>query len=152
MTSQVGVVYQPLGQKLYYAELGKGAFLNGAPISVSGKSNPAEAILLINHGYRQSDMERCVAVIQRLGPQYETRKFGATALELAWLAQGLADAFLCSGDELWDYAAGMLLIREAGGQVTDWRGHHFNGESSYMCASNGIFHSQLVNAVHDLQP
>lgn len=76
---------------------------------------------------------------------------GSTALELCYVAQGLADAFLDSGDELWDYAAGILLIQEAGGKVTDWKGNPWNNSNSFILATNGLIHKELVEQISDLQ-
>ena len=76
---------------------------------------------------------------------------GTTALELCYLARGSLDGFVCSGDEIWDFAAGLLIVEEARGTVSDWCGNTWNGTGSYILASNGHTHQMLVENVHDLQ-
>jgi len=73
-------------------------------------------------------------------------------MAMAWVAAGFGEAFMCSGDELWDFAAGIVLVEEAGGRLTDWRGRDWDGSNTFILASNGRLHNQLVERVQDLQP
>jgi myo-inositol-1(or 4)-monophosphatase len=68
------------------------------------------------------------------------------------VACGWGDAFVCSGDEIWDFAAGIVLIQEAGGRLTDWRGERWNGRHSFIFASNGTIHEDILQHLSDLQP
>lgn len=148
---ELGVVLNPLTGDWYAAERGRGCYRNGEPARVSDKADPATAVVFLQHGYQAPDRQRFAAVAQRLAVTSYARDLGTTALELAYVASGSADGHVCSGDELWDFAAGMVLVEEAGGRVTDWRGHPWDGESTYTLISNGHIHQYLVAAVGDLQ-
>jgi myo-inositol-1(or 4)-monophosphatase len=71
---------------------------------------------------------------------------------LSFVAAGAGDGWICSGDELWDFAAGMVLVEEAGGRVSDWRGADWDGQSTFTIVSNGAIHDFLTDTVSDLQP
>ncbi|MFH1571119.1 MAG: inositol monophosphatase [Gemmatimonadota bacterium] len=148
---ELGVVLEPLSGDWYAAQRGWGCYRNGQPARVSDKADPATAVVFLQHGYQVPDRQRFATVTQRLALTSYARDLGATALELAFVAAGAADGHVCSGDELWDFAAGMVLVEEAGGQVTDWRGRPWDGEGSYVLISNGRLHDYLVRAVGDLQ-
>jgi myo-inositol-1(or 4)-monophosphatase len=147
-----GVIYQPFSEKCYFAEKAKGAYLNGTEIKVSKNQNPESAILFINHGYARQARKQLVRLTDKLVYDYNLRTFGSTALELCAVAEGQADAYICSGDELWDYVAGLLLVQESGGRVTDWTGSKWQPKNDFILASNGYFHSKLVNQIKSLQP
>lgn len=147
----VGVILDPIRQECFYAEKGRGAYVNGRPIRVSSNQNLASSTVFVNHGYPKEDRERFVAVVSRLAENFFIRKFGTTALELAYVANGLVDAFICSGDELWDFAAGVRLIQEAGGRFTDWQGRDWDGSTSFILLSNGLLHDYLSDKIGDLQ-
>ena len=149
--SVVGVIYESVRDECFHAAVGRGAFLNEAPISVSSVHDIQAAVVFVNHGYAKEARERAAEVVERLIPYLYLRKLGTTALELAYVAAGRADSFVCSGDELWDFAAGVVLIEEAGGSVTDWHGRSWNGKSDFILASNGILGEKLVDHVSDLQ-
>ncbi|MBI2622885.1 MAG: inositol monophosphatase [Candidatus Levybacteria bacterium] len=148
---QLGVVYNPIINECFYAELGKGAYLNSEPIKISDKNDLQGSVIFANHGYGKHDKELFVEVIKKLSPFSSIRKFGTTALELCYVAKGSAEAFLSAGDELWDYAAGVILIQEAGGRVTDWNGKDWNNSNSYILASNGSNHEELLKALTGMQ-
>jgi myo-inositol-1(or 4)-monophosphatase len=148
----LGVIYNPWTKECYYAERGKGAFLNGNPIQIAKSLSSAASILFINHGYDFADRERYALLADRLAVEYSVRTLGSTALELCYVAKGVADAFICSGDELWDFAAGILIVCEAGGKLTDWKGYPWNGSHSFVFASNGAIHKTVVPMIQDLQP
>lgn len=148
----LGVIFNPMTEECFYAEKGKGTYLNGQPVHVSSKADPASTILFLNHGYRAADRKRYAIVADRFSTDYFVRTFGPTALELSSLAHGCAAGFICCGDELWDYAAGIVLIEEAGGRVTDWKGRHWSRSNSFILASNGSCHEELIEKIADLQP
>jgi myo-inositol-1(or 4)-monophosphatase len=147
----LGVIFNPMTDECFYAEKGKGAYINGQPIYVSTKTDPAATILFLNHGYRPTDRKKYATVADRLSTTYVVRTFGPTALELSYLARGCAGGFASSGDALWDYAAGIVIIEEAGGKVTDWKGRHWDRRDSFILASNGSCHAELIEKIADLQ-
>lgn len=148
----LGVILNPNTGDCYFAERGRGAYCNGHPIKVSANQDPAKSIIFLNHGYAADDIERMAELMRRLGSTYNVRTLGTTALELCTVAGGMADAFICSGDALWDYAAGGILVQAAGGKFTDWRGEAWNERNAFIFASNGVFHEPLLNEISDLQP
>ncbi len=148
----LGVILNPLTGECFFAEQGRGAFVNGRPIRVSANRDPAKSVLILERGYAEADLERMATLTRRLGQKYGVRILGSSAVELCAVASGTADAFICSGDELWDYAAAIPLIREAGGQLTDWRGQPWDPRHPFVLASNGLFHDMLVSEIADLQP
>jgi len=148
----LGIIRELHTGDIYFAEEGKGAYKNGKRITVVQHSdNP---LVFINNGYSNASKENAGLQLAKLASIIgDFRKFGSTAYELACLAEGKAAAFIASGDEIWDYAAGLVIVKEAGGHVTDWRGDPFEFKSSYIIASNGdrSLHKKLVEASSDLQ-
>lgn len=147
----LGVIFNPYTKEYFYAEKGHGAYRNGSPIQVSTNHQPAKSIVLLDHGYAEADVARMTTLYRRLGLKYGLRLLGTTALALTMVANGKADAFISSGDELWDFAAGVLLVQEAGGNFTDWRGQPWDGHTPFIFASNGRLHESLLPHIRDLQ-
>lgn len=145
----LGVIYNPITEELFYAEMGSGAYLNEEKLSVS--SNMVPPIVLMEVGYGNEYRDLFSGVVEKLVGSYSIRKLGTTALECAMVAKGAADIIVTAGDALWDYAAGICLIREAGGTVTDWKGKPWKNQTSYVCASNGIIHDDIVGRIWELQ-
>ena len=134
----VGVMFNPITNELFTAEKGKGAFLNGEKISCSDESS----IIFANSGYNLEHKEKFAQIVGS-SIDYSIRKFGTTAYELATIAKGGGDGFVAWGDELWDHAAGILLVREAGGIVTDWQGNEWSSDTNYVLASNKAIREDL---------
>lgn len=148
---ELGVIYHPLSGDCYRAERGRGAFCNGQRLRVSAVADPDLAVLFLTHGYPAADRARFGVAVQRFSRRSYPRTLGSTAVELSYLAAGRGDGWICSGDELWDFAAGTVLVEEAGGRVSDWRGREWDGESLFAVVSNGAVHDHLVATVADLQ-
>lgn len=122
----VGVVYDPNREELFAAERGAGATLAGDPIGV--RENPPLAEALIATGFAYDPVRRAeqAEVVRRLLPAVrDIRRAGSAALDLAWLAAGRLDGYYERGLNDWDWAAGSLLVREAGGTVEDLAGEPF---------------------------
>lgn len=146
---EIGVTFNPITSDCFYTQRGKGAYQNGKPIKVSSLS---ANLIFLSFGYTQEGRTRFVKAAEILLKNgYFIRKFGSSAIELCYLAKGTADAFICSGDELWDYAAGIILVEEAGGKVTDWKGNLWNNTNSFILATNGVIHEALLKQISDLQ-
>lgn len=142
----IGVIYNPLTRELFYGEETKGAYLNDQKINVSDKS----AIVFANHGYSLENQQKYLQVVTTLVGKYSIRKFGSTAYELATVARGAVDGFAAWGDELWDHAAGILLVREAGGIVTDWKNNEWTTDTNYVFAGNSQLHKALLPEIAKL--
>ncbi|MEM7031860.1 MAG: inositol monophosphatase family protein [Chloroflexota bacterium] len=150
-TFHSGVILNPSTGDCYYAEQGKGAFKNGQSIQVSNTSDLGLSLVCTSSGYAQEHKDTQAEVMLRLGGKCGLRRFGATALEMCLVAEGVAEAFICPGDSLWDYAAATLILLEAGGRFTDWHDVDQAGETMYICASNGNVHAKLLAHLKDLQ-
>lgn len=148
---ELGVIYHPLTGDCYAAERGGGSWRNDEPLSVSQVADPELAVLYLTHGYPAADRGRYGAALSRFAPRSYPRSLGSTAVELSFVTAGMGDGWICSGDELWDFTAGMVLVEEAGGRVSDWRGAGWDGESLYTVVSNGCVHDYIIDTIADLQ-
>lgn len=147
----LGVVVNPISGELFYAERGKGAFFNEKPIHVSDHVELKNSCIFPNHGYDAESTKNYVEVIKRLATNSYLRQFGSSALELCYVARGNVDGFICSGDELYDYAAGLVILEEAGGKVTDWNGGKWSSDNNFILASNAKMHEDLIVSLRGIQ-
>ncbi|MGQ0826669.1 MAG: inositol monophosphatase family protein [Actinomycetota bacterium] len=117
----VGVVAAPLLGRTYWATAGGGAFRDGRPISVSGRP-PEQSIVATGFPFRRKHLlEQYLPAFERVLHAFEdVRRVGAAALDLCWTAEGVFDGYFELRLGPWDVAAGGLIVREAGGVVTDW--------------------------------
>ena len=144
-----GLVYQPITDESFWAEKAKGAWLQDARLRVSGRRHLDEALIasgipFAGHG----DFGEWVKIFAAIGPQVAgIRRFGSAALDLAWVAAGRYDGFWESGLKPWDSAAGCLLVREAGGFVTNFKGISEPICAAQVLAGNDALHSRLHKIV-----
>jgi myo-inositol-1(or 4)-monophosphatase len=119
-----GVTYVPMMQELFWAEVGKGAFLNGAPIRVSDCARLEDAVVAIGIPFSGKPRQAQFAheIVQLTPRVASVRRLGAGAIDTAYVACGRFDAYWEQSVSPWDMAAGVVLVREAGGVVTDTRG------------------------------
>lgn len=141
---EIGVVYDPLRDEMFAAERGQGASLNGRRINVSRTMTLSSALLCTGFPYdvrQRSEFARHFAsfIMQAQG----VRRDGAAALDLAYVAAGRFDGFWEEGLKPWDVAAGILLIEEAGGRVSNYRGEVFDIHTPPIMASNGLIHDEM---------
>jgi myo-inositol-1(or 4)-monophosphatase len=119
----VGVVYSPVHAETFSARRGEGAWLNGRRLRVRGCRELERAMVATGFAYEADRRAEQAEIIRRLLPRArDIRRAGAAALDLAWVAAGRLDAFYERGLNVWDHAAGDLLVREAGGAVADLDG------------------------------
>ena len=140
-----GLVYQPLTDESFWAEKGRGAWLHDRRLRVSARRYLDEALLGtgIPHLGR-SDAPRWTRIYNALAPEVAgIRRLGAASLDFAWLAAGRFDGFWEDDLDPWDTAAGVLLVKEAGGFVSDYRGQDRMTERREYVAANGELHSKL---------
>ena len=118
------VVYQPITDETFWAEKTRGAWLQDKRLRVSSRRNMGDALIATGIPYGgHGDFGEWTRVLAEIGPQVAgIRRYGAASLDLAWVAAGRFDGFWESDLAPWDTAAGCLLVREAGGFVTDYRG------------------------------
>ncbi len=146
----IGVVYQPALKKLFVAERGKGALLNGKRIFVSRQKDPITMLIATDNSADPQTRRRNLATMSRIGLDVRhVRVFGSAALHLARLAAGSLDVYYRTTFHYWDVAAGVLLVQEAGGRVTDFFGKPFSRESEGVIATNGMAHTQIVSKLRN---
>ena len=144
----LGVVHDPMRGETYVAERGGGATLNGEPIRVSENDEPIRALLVTGFPYDRADMRAAVGLFGRLTELTQgVRRLGAAALDLCYVAAGRLDAYYEKGLHPWDVAAGSLIIKEAGGRITDYRGRELDLEGREVVASNGLLHPALLEVI-----
>jgi myo-inositol-1(or 4)-monophosphatase len=144
-----GLVYQPIGDELYWAERGMGAYHNNRRIRVSARQNLADALIATGLPFKGKPKHpRYMATLAAVMPEVAgIRRFGAAALDLAWVAAGRFDGFWEFGLSPWDIAAGILLVREAGGAVTDVEGGERMLESGTLIAGSPALMQPLAKLI-----
>ncbi len=142
----LGVIYMPGNSELYYAQKGKGTYLNGRRISVSQRGIK-QATLIFDSSIRYQKKAMLKALGGLVDQVFNVRMFGSTARGLTYIAEGKADVEVEYNDKVWDFAAGLLLIEEAGGKVTDLSGGKWNLKTRGYVASNGKIHNQVLSII-----
>jgi myo-inositol-1(or 4)-monophosphatase len=144
-----GVIYNPVSDELFTAEKGQGAFVNDRRLRVSGRKQLADAVLTtgIPHSHR-GDPDLFAREFRALSPLVAgLRRTGSAALDLAWLAAGRFDGYWERGLAAWDVAAGIVMVREAGGMVSDCDGKRTMLESGHILAANTDLHPLIEKAL-----
>jgi myo-inositol-1(or 4)-monophosphatase len=147
----VGVVYNPMANELFVAEKGKGAYVKGKPMSVSGEEKLIESLLATGlPADRTGALPVNLQGLNALCPKVRNiRIAGSAALHLAYVAAGRLSGFWEIGLNAWDIAAGALLVKEAGGMVTDTEGNPYSLSVRNVLASNGHIHSEFQAELAD---
>jgi myo-inositol-1(or 4)-monophosphatase len=147
-----GLVYNPANEDLFLAEKGKGAYLNDQRIRVAARKKLNEAVIACGLPHiGRGDFDVAGAELNAIQPQVAgLRRFGAAALDLAWVASGRFDGFWERNLSSWDMAAGIVLVREAGGFVSDIEGGNKIFESRDIIAGNDTIHRELVKILKPL--
>jgi len=145
------VIYDPMRDELFTAERGRGARLNGKPMRVSRTPELAEALVATGFPSRKRHDNPNIHFYQEFTLRsHGVRRAGSAALDLAYVASGRMDAFWEFKLNPWDTAAGILLVEEAGGRVTDFSGGPFRLDSREILASNGLIHEELLGFFNDM--
>ncbi len=144
-----GLVYQPITDETFWAEKGRGAWLHDRRLRVSARRDLADALIatgipFMGHG----DFAQWTAIFQAIAPEVAgIRRFGSAALDLAWVAAGRYDGYWESDLQPWDVSAGVLLVREAGGFVSDFRGGDRPFERNEFLAANDGLQPRLLKLI-----
>ena len=143
------LVYQPLTDESFWAEKGRGTWLQDQRLRVSARRDLTEALIATGIPFAgHGDFAQWTRIFGAVAPEVAgIRRFGAASLDLAWVAAGRFDGYWESDLQPWDVSAGMLLGREAGGFVTDFRGGDRAIERSEFLAGNDAIHSKLHKLV-----
>lgn len=143
---EVGVVYNPPLDECFSAINGEGAYLNGKPIGVSHTKELKRSLLATGFPYdRATSPENNVAEFNAfLMKAQGIRRFGSAALDLCYTAAGRFDGYWEMKLKPWDVAAGILILTEAGGRVTDYQGGDYSIYDRELLSSNGHIHNQMI--------
>ncbi|MEN8113367.1 MAG: inositol monophosphatase family protein [Actinomycetota bacterium] len=150
----VGVIYDPLRDECFSSAAGRGAHLNGKPISVSTTDDLDRSVTATGFPYDHGDYpdEYAGVVGAVLARVNGIRRFGSAALDLAWVAAGRYEAYWELGLAPWDQAAGIAIVREAGGMVTDFSGSDSVPTTPVVLSSNGLVHDTLRRVIEPALP
>jgi myo-inositol-1(or 4)-monophosphatase len=146
-----GVIYDPTRDEMYWAEKGAGAFQNDRRLRVSARRQLGEALIATGFPFRGRPQHPAynAALARVMEATSGVRRFGSAALDLAYLAAGRYDGFWEFGLQPWDLAAGLLLVREAGGFVSDLAGGQGMMKSGDVLAANAHLHLPLAALIKD---
>ena len=146
-----GVVYDPLRDEMFSAELGRGTTLNDRPIRVSTRAELGQAVLSTGFPYdiRTNPQNNFAQFVYLQRRTRAVRHLGSAALDCAWTAMGRLDGYWEFGVKPWDVGAGALLVREAGGWVTSVYGNEDFLSSDSIVVSNGLLHEPLLRLLNE---
>ncbi len=144
-----GAIFDPIRNEFFFAEAGKGAFLNDRRLRVAGRKRLDEALFatgipFMGRGSDEQHDHYLAELKTVMGSSSGVRRMGSAALDLAWVAAGRVDGFWEHGLEIWDVAAGVIIVREAGGMVSDHQARSKALESGNIVAGNSSMHSGLL--------
>jgi myo-inositol-1(or 4)-monophosphatase len=144
-----GLVYQPITDESFWAEKSRGAWLQDRRLRVSARRNLDEALIGTGIPFaNRGDANQWMRIYAELGPRIAgIRRNGAASLDLAWVAAGRLDAFWENDLAIWDTAAGCLLVREAGGYVSDFRGRSAPICAETVLAANDSLHPKVLKLI-----
>jgi len=146
-----GLIYNPASEELFIAEKGKGAFMNEQRIRVAGRKRLAEAVIAC--GLPHIGRGNLALARQETGAMQEhvagLRRFGAAALDLAWVAAGRLDGYWERDIKPWDMAAGLILVREAGGFVSDCDGGGDMFAKGHVVAGNESIQKEVLRVLKE---
>jgi myo-inositol-1(or 4)-monophosphatase len=147
---QFGVIFNPFTKETFSAIRGKGAFLNGQPMQVTDTATLADSLMAIGTSpYDRQLIPQNWALFQKIHSCcLDVRRSGSAALDLAYVAAGRYDGYFERNLKPWDMAAGILLVQEAGGHVTDYTGKAIDvNYNSDICAANGKINKELLAVI-----
>jgi len=146
-----GVIFDPVHNEMFAAERGSGAQLNNRRIHVSAVSRLNEALLATGFPSRKRHLHVNVHFYYELAMlSHGVRRAGSAALDLAYVASGRLDGFWEFGLHPWDMAAGILLVREAGGQCSDMQGGNVDLRGPHLLADNGLIHDETLSVFAEI--
>ena len=145
-----GVVYNPITDELFYAEKGNGAFLNGKNIYVSKTPLLQQSLCATGFPYIKDKLPELMQILEKtLSSTRGIRRAGSAALDLCYTAKGVFDLYYETSLKPWDISAGMIILSEAGGKVTDIKGGNRPLNTGELIASNGLVHNEFINLISD---
>lgn len=144
----LGVIYIPFSKELFWAEKGKGAYVNKDKINVSKTDNLKSAFITYCHGYKDVNVKRMLKAYSHFKVEsFEARQLGSAVVEFTWVACGRTDTIFIPGTNAWDVASGAVIVKEAGGGVTDFKNKEWDIKSSDIVASNRLIHDNILDVL-----
>ena len=142
-----GMIFNPITNEMFYAEKGKGAYLNNSRIRVSSRKNVDECVILtggpvLSYKNKEIFFKEYENVTRKVAA---TRKLGSSALDLAYLASGRCDGVFERNLNYWDIAAGIIIVKEAGGTITDFKGGDKYIEERNLLGTNSKIDKELIS-------
>ena len=150
----LAIVYNPILDELYEAKIGKGAFLNGEKLEVSKEENFQKSLIATGFPYtsgsNEDDLNDVVKKIKDILPLcQDLRRLGSASIDLCMVARGTFEAYYEMNLKPWDVSAGVLILSEAGGKITNINGDEYNlFEDKYIVATNGKIHDKLIEKLN----
>ena len=145
-----GIIYDPIKDEMFVGEKGNGSYLNNQRIRVSARSKLKDCIIYTG-GPRQNSKDRELSLNEykkfSLVLQTPVRKMGSAALDMAYVAAGRCDGFWQRNLNYWDYAAGIIIVKEAGGFVTDFEGNNKYIENETILATNSKINEEMIDVL-----
>jgi myo-inositol-1(or 4)-monophosphatase len=142
----VGVIYMPIGDEMYVAVRGNGAYLNSKKIHVSKR--PIRQATMVHDSSIRAFKKNMIKNLSVLSEKvFNLRMYGCSVRGLTYLAQGKVDVVVEYEEKIWDCAAGLLLAHEAGGKITDFQGKQWDIKTSSYIASNPVIHKEILNVL-----
>ena len=147
---KLGAVFNPFMNELFFAERGKGAFLNNRPLKVSNNDQLESACLVTGFPYRWVEVHMDpISVFERfIRMGLPVRRLGSAAIDLCWVAAGRFDGFWEYNLNPWDIAAGYLITEEAGGRISNFNGDPYSVYDKQTLATNGKIHEDMLKIIN----
>jgi myo-inositol-1(or 4)-monophosphatase len=147
-----GLVYNPMSGEVFYAEKGKGAYLNDKKISVTKENNLKKSLLVTGFPYvsKNCPYKPVESFSRFINMDIPIRRLGSAALDLCWTALGRFDGFWEYNLNPWDVAAGYLIMTEAGGKVSDFKNGKFSIYGKEILATNGLIHDDMLKVLQNI--
>lgn len=147
----VGVIYDPVRDEMFVAEKGKGAYVHGVKTAVSAESSFGDSLIAVGFPPDRTFAQPAnLAGLQSVLPKVRgIRAGGSAALHLAYVAAGRVSGYYEVGLSPWDSAAGVLLVKESGGKVTDTEGNPYHIGTRHVVASNGLIHEDILASLKE---
>lgn len=148
----IGVIYDVMRDEIYSAEKGSGAYRNQKRINVSDNSNLEKSLLVTGFAYdREDDYKEAIQIFGSfLTKTRAVRRLGSAAIDFCYVASGVFDGFWETNLSPWDVCAGILLVEEAGGKVTNYNNERLNINSDQYLATNGKIHDKMLEVINNI--
>ncbi|GGD44605.1 inositol monophosphatase [Malaciobacter pacificus] len=149
----IGIVYNPILDEMYEAQIGQGAYLNGKQIKVSDENDFQKALMATGFPYssgtNSDDLNDVIEKIKTILPKcQDIRRLGSAAIDLCMVARGTYEGYYEMNLKAWDVSAGIIILNEAGGKVSTLNGSDYRlFEDKYIVATNGYIHNSLLELI-----